>query len=252
MLPSYNKQNTETGYFGDSSMENKTEDKNDGYSNFRNRYAPPTPQKTVDPSTDREIEERVTATLIKLLGKIPPKALGDIQHQQYSKILINEDGEEEPRNNHTVGHDQDLTYSREEIGARSQERARARTDSSSREHIHFSQERSSPGSKINYITKQVKFPKKFLKKQKKLRKKSKKRVVQKSPKSLKRKEKPLTKLKKSMSKIIQTNKLSEGTSRNDPSISGFKTTEALKSYEHEISLKKRALDKERKLLREEK
>jgi hypothetical protein len=44
----------------------------------------------VDPNTDKEIEHRVTETLIKLLQRMDPSLLGDVSHQHFSQILINE------------------------------------------------------------------------------------------------------------------------------------------------------------------
>ncbi|CAI2362200.1 unnamed protein product [Moneuplotes crassus] len=171
---------------------------------------------SVDPHTDKEIEQKVVQTFLKLMDKLQPDSLGDIHHQHLTKILIDDNS---GSRGHSLDRNNELENSVE----------RKLTDSyppESRSEIisPFPAEDSPNAQKINYVTKNVKFPKK-------LRKTKSKKLIKKKVKlyTPRRKSKPKTKT---------------GTKRS--------LREAMmRAFERELLLKKKSLDEERKLLREE-
>lgn len=64
----------------------------------------------VDPNTDKEIEHRVTETLIKLLQRMDPSQLGDVSHQHLTQMLINENSSQDDQ---SVGIRDKLSHSEE-------------------------------------------------------------------------------------------------------------------------------------------
>ena len=214
---------------------------------------PSSEKRNVNPQTDTEIEQRVTQTLsmihldlfcffsafnprffvnegvVRLLNQIPADRLGDIQSQQFNRILIDEnDG-----GNESLLRDGFANHSTEEA-----------TKSSEKIRIQNNREFTpSPNSRVNYVSKSVRFPKNL--NDQKCRKKTKKLKISKSPKK-KSKSKNLTPKSSRLTKLANQ-KIAEYAAESREELDSV----MMKAFEDGVQAKRKSLEKERNLLREE-
>ena len=113
-----------------------------------------TTSSKIDPKTDKELEQKVIQTFLKIMNQVNPDSLGDIQHQHLSKILIDDNSQEGSRER---SQERDVL-----INNPSEEKKLF--DSNIRESMetvkdNYSVERNPENGRINYVAKSVKFPK---------------------------------------------------------------------------------------------